>query len=165
MIEALLALGLLIASLALAFGTLRLGSGIGDVRGLLFRAEILQSEASRLQRAERQLADAQRLTETVVAGGTQTVRAIHQGIAAIPFGILEAIPVTRDTTRLVRATHDLIAGAVYGGIGMVNRGLGAGLRAGLKAGLPEPGAVEVPRDAENPAPARGATAGSPRRPG
>jgi hypothetical protein len=142
-IEALLALVLLVASLGVAVGTLRSGREIGTVRGLLFRAEILHSEACRLQRAERQLADAQRLSETVVAGGTRTVRSIHQGIAAIPFGILEAIPATRDTTRMVRATHDLIAGAVYGGIGRVNRGVGVGLRAGLKAAAPEPAASEV----------------------
>jgi hypothetical protein len=149
-IEALLALVLLTASLGVAIGTLRLGRGIGVVRSLLFRAEILRSEACRLQRAERQLADAQRLTENVVAGGTQTVRAIHQRIAEIPFGILEAIPVTRDTTRVVRATHDLIAGAVYGGIGMVNRGVGAGLRAGLKAGAPEPAPAEAAEKAHEP---------------
>ena len=150
MIEALLALILLLATLALAIGTLRLGRQVQLARGLLFRAEVIQSEAVRLQRAERQLADAQRLAETVVAGGTRTVRVIHQGIAAIPFGILEAIPVTRDTTRLVRATHDLIAGAVYGGIGMVNRGVGVGLRAGLRSGLPDSGGAEVPEIAREP---------------
>lgn len=137
MIEAVLALLLLFASLAVALGTLHLDAQLRLMRGLVFRAEVLQSEALRLQRAEQQLADAQRLTQTVIAGGTQTVRAIHQGIAAIPFGILEAIPVTRGTTRVVRATHDVIAGAVYGGIEAVNRGVGAGLRAGLKAGLPD----------------------------
>jgi hypothetical protein len=125
-------------------GTLRQGAALRPVRVALFRAEVLQSEAARLQRAERQLADAQRLTETAVAGGARTVQVIHQGIAAIPFGILEAIPATRDTTRLVRATHDAIAGAVYGGIGAVNRGIGAGLRAGLKAGLPVENGTEAP---------------------
>jgi hypothetical protein len=134
--EIVLALAILIGTLVLAAYTLWVAARLHGVRAHLFRTEVLHSEAVRLQRAERQLADAQRLTETVVAGGTQTVRAIHQGIAAIPFGILEAIPATRDTTRLVRATHDAIAGAVYGGIGAVNRGIGAGLRAGLRAGLP-----------------------------
>lgn len=149
MIEAVLALLLLLTSLAVAVGTLRLDGQLRAVRGLFFRAEVLESEALRLQRAEQQLADAQRLSETVVAGGTQAVRAIHQGIAAIPFGILEAIPVTRDTTRVVRATHDLIAGAVYGGIGAVNRGIGAGLRAGLKAGLPGGDTREPPENAKD----------------
>ena len=160
MIEAVLALLLLVASLAVAVGTLRLDGQLRVVRGLVFRAEVLESEALRLQRAEQQLAEAQRLTETVVAGGTQTVRAIHQGIAAIPFGILEAIPVTRGTTRVVRATHDLIAGAVYGGIGAVNRGIGAGLRAGLKAGLPDGGKREPPENAEDAGRGRGGAPGT-----
>ena len=150
MIEAVLALVLLLATLGIAVGSLRLDRGVRSARALLFRSQVMQSEALRLQRAERQLADAQRMSETVVAGGAQTVRAIHMGIAAIPFGILEAIPVTRDTTRLVRATHDLIAGAVYGGIGAVNRGVGLGLRAGLSAGLPEAAGPEAPEKAKKP---------------
>lgn len=150
MIDALLALTLLLAMLMLAVGAERLDRQVQALRGRLFRAEVQQSEALRLQRIERQLAEAQRLTETVVAGGTQAVRAIHQGIAAIPFGILEAIPVTRDTTRLVRATHDAIAGAVYEGIGAVNRGIGAGLRTGLKSGSPNPDAAEAPEKLPEP---------------
>lgn len=150
MIEAVLTLVLLLATLALAITSLRLDRGVRAARGLLFRSQVMQSEAMRLQRAERQLAEAQNLSETVVAGGAQTVRAIHMGIAAIPFGILEAIPLTRDTTRLVRATHDLIAGAVYSGIGAVNRGVGVGLRAGLNAGLPAQHDREAPEKARKP---------------
>lgn len=101
------------------------------------------AEALRLGRAQRQMEQVQRVAETAVGGGTEAVRLIHQGIAAIPFGILEAIPVTRGTTRVVRRTHDLIAGAVYGSIQAVNRGVGHGLRAGLK-----PRAAET--DAERP---------------
>ncbi|TDU30739.1 hypothetical protein DFR24_0093 [Panacagrimonas perspica] len=137
MIEAGLALGLLAVSLALAVAGWRLQSQLRRrLPDLFFRAEVLRSEALRLQRSQRQIADAQRLAETVVSGGTHTVRAIHRGIAAIPFGILEAIPATRDVTRIVRTSHDLISDAVYGSIQAVNRGVGHGLRAGLNAGLP-----------------------------
>lgn len=130
-------LALAVASLALAMASRRLQVRLRvAVPGLLFRAEVLQSEAVRLHRVEQQFADAQRLGEVVVSGGTQTVRAIHRGIAAIPFGILEAIPATRDATRIVRASHDLISDAVYGGVDAVNRGVGRGLRAGLRAGVP-----------------------------
>lgn len=138
MTEALLALGLAAASLALALASLRVHYALRrEVPDLLFRAEVLLSEASRLHCAERQLIEAQRLTESVVSGGAMTVRAVHRGIAAIPFGILEAIPATRDAARVVRASHDLISDAVYGGIGALNRGVGHGLRAGLKAGVPQ----------------------------
>lgn len=143
MIETGLALALLAVSLGLAAAGWWLQSQLRrKIPDLFFRAEVLQSEALRLQRTERQIADAQRITETVVSGGTRTVRAIHRGIAAIPFGILEAIPATRDVTRIVRTSHDLISDAVYGSIQAVNRGVGHGLRAGLNAGLP-PGAPEA----------------------
>ena len=134
--EAALALPVLLLTLTLAVGSLRQRRNLADLNDLLFRAETLRSEAERLQRAEMQLAQVQRISEAMVSGGTQTVRAIHRGIAAIPFGILESIPVTRDTTRIVRASHDLISDAVYGTIGAVNRGVGATLRGGLKAGAP-----------------------------
>ena len=153
MVEAVLALLLATASLGLALGSLRVQRRLRrEIPALLFSAEVLQSEATRLQRIERQLAEAQRLTEAVVSGGTRTVRAIHRGIAAIPFGILEAIPATRDATRVVRLSHDLIADAVYGGIAVVNRGVGHGLRAGLDAGRPEPLAdpVAVPPPVSEP---------------
>lgn len=137
MIEAVLALLLAASALGLALASLTLARRILAVREKWFHAEVIVAEALRLQRAEQALADAQRLAEGVFSGGTQTVRAIHKGIAAIPFGILEAIPATRDTTRIVRASHDLISDAVYGTLGAVNRGVGAGLRAGLRAGLPK----------------------------
>lgn len=97
------------------------------------RAETRMAEILRLQKVESQLHDVQRMTEAAVAGGTQAVQAVHKGIAAIPFGILEAIPATRDTTRVVRVTHDAIAGTVYGAIGAVNKGIGSLLRAGINS--------------------------------
>ena len=52
----------------------------------------------------------QQAAEMGVHLGTNTVRAVHMGIAAIPFGILEVIPATRHTSRLVRTVHDQISG-------------------------------------------------------
>ena len=133
---------------ALAPGVLCCGLGalllrqwqrLGCARETLQRLEIEREEALRLQKAEQQLAQAQQISETAVAGGTEVVRAVHRGIAAIPFTILEAIPVTRDTTRVVRKTHDLISDAVYGSIRAVNRGVGVQLRRGLQ---------EAPRDGQ-----------------
>ena len=54
-------------------------------------------------------------------GGTRAARALHQGIASIPFDILETIPATRDTTRVVRRIHDFTADNVYAAISAVNR--------------------------------------------
>lgn len=136
--EALATLLVVCATLAVAFACLLLQRGLREARELLFRAEIVKAESERLLRAEQQLRQAQEISESAVSLGTGVVRGMHRGIAAIPFGILEAIPATRDTTRLVRKTHDRIADAVYGSIGAVNRGVGAKLREGLRSAPAEP---------------------------
>ena len=133
MTELFATLALLLATPLSVLGLLQLDDAARHAARAIRRAETIQAEAQKLIRAEQQLAEVQRLSEAAVSGGTQTVRAIHRGIAAIPFGILESIPATRDTTRLVRKSHDLISDAVYGSIGAVNRGVGAKLREGLKA--------------------------------
>ncbi len=133
-IALMLALGLTTVLLALGAALWRLQRQLPALRGDSLRARIEIVEAARLQRAQQQLEQAGRIAETALGSGTEAVRLIHRGIAAIPFGILEAIPVTRDTTRVVRHTHDLIAGAVYGSIQAVNRGLGGGMRLHLRGG-------------------------------
>lgn len=85
-------------------------------------------------RAEAQLGTLRELQQAAELGvdiGAKTVRAVHMGIAAIPFGILDAIPVTRHPSRLVRSVHDEISGVVYDSISGGNRLLGSALRLGL----------------------------------
>ncbi len=98
-----------------------------------FNCELLRLREAR-QQAEvlQRLAQAQTLAETVVDGGTATVRAVHHGIASIPFGILEAIPATSLSTKAVRKTHDAIADGVYGAIRGANRLLGEAARKAIK---------------------------------
>jgi hypothetical protein len=56
----------------------------------------------------------------VTAVGVQRVAAVtrfgHKAIAAIPFGILRAIPATRAGSKRVQRTHDDISSAVYDAI-------------------------------------------------
>ncbi len=144
MLEVLLALMAVAGTLGLSAAGFRLQVTLQAARDALFRCEVAQAEGERLLRAEQQLAQAQQISESAVALGTGVVRGVHRGIAAIPFSILEAIPATRDTTRLVRRTHDLISDAVYGSIGAVNRGVGVKLREGLKSGAAQ---LESPQDA------------------
>jgi hypothetical protein len=80
---------------------------------------------------QRQLLEAQEILEDTIDITTATVRSIHKGIAAIPFSILEAIPVTRDTTRVVRGTHDLISDVVYSSISFANKTSGKVIRKGI----------------------------------
>lgn len=127
------ALVLLVTTLmgAVVGGTVLLRQRLLAVRAAVRRAEAWQQDAQYTARALSTLAQVQRLAEGGVALGADTVREIHKTIASIPFGILESIPATRDTTRLVRAIHDQTSDAVYGSIGLVNRLLGRGLRRGL----------------------------------
>lgn len=91
-------------------------------------------EQARVEAQLQTLREIQQTAELGVDLGAKTVRAVHMGIAAIPFGILEAIPVTRPTTQIVRAVHDQISGVVYDSISGGNRLLGSMLRLGLKRG-------------------------------
>ena len=112
-----------------------------ELRHEVRRVEAYQSDARWTARAISSLSQVSRITETGVALGTEAVRGIHKGIASIPFNILEAIPVTRDTTRLVRAVHDQTSDAVYGSIKIINRVIGRNLRRGLGDDAPQRGPV------------------------
>ena len=90
-----------------------------------------QAELVLLAENHQLLVDTQELLEESIEGTTATVRAIHKGIASIPFGILEAIPVTRDTTRVVRGTHDIISDVVYSSISTANKTSGKVIRKGI----------------------------------
>lgn len=97
----------------------------------LLRRVARASELAWLLENRERLAEWQEASERVLDEGTATVRAIHHAIASIPFAILEAIPATRDTTRVVHGVHDFTANGVYAGIALANRALGGQLRHGL----------------------------------
>lgn len=99
-------------------------------RALLYTAS-RQAELVLLAENHKLLLDTQEILEGSIEGTTATVRAIHKGIASIPFGILETIPVTRDTTRVVRGTHDLISDVVYSSISAANKTSGKAIRKGI----------------------------------
>ena len=67
------------------------------------------------------LAEWQEVTEASIDGGSRAVRAVHKSIADLSFDILESIPTTRDTTRLVRGIHDFAADNAYAAVSVVNR--------------------------------------------
>lgn len=111
-----------------------------SVRRQQWRSEAAISEMQLAAQIRAQFAAGQALAENVVEGGTSTVRAVHKGIAGIPFGILESIPVTRDTTRIVRKIHDAISDGVYGGISATNKALHQAARnAAARSRLPREG--------------------------
>jgi hypothetical protein len=114
-----------------------------ELRRTMQRLAAAILEQARIEAQLQALREVQQAAEMGVDIGTNAVRAIHMGIAAIPFGILEVIPATRHTSRLVRTVHDQISGVVYDSISGGNRLLGSALRIGLKGGdkdKPEDGA-------------------------
>ncbi len=121
---------------------------IRNVADGMRRSGSLLIERQKARRAQQQISGAQKIAETAIDAGTSAVRAVHFGIAEIPFGILEAVPATRDATRVVRQTHDVIANAVYGSIKGANRIAGLLARNTLTAGQrPRTNASESPPDA------------------
>ncbi len=95
---------------------------------LIQRSSVQLAELRRvLDRAQR-LAAASAVAEGSVEGSTRLVQSAHRGIAAIPFGLLEAIPATRNTVKAVRKTHDFIADGVYEAISGTNKIVGRVLR-------------------------------------
>ncbi|MGH8461143.1 MAG: hypothetical protein ACRESS_06015 [Stenotrophobium sp.] len=118
--------------LLLALGVLaRAALRVPSVARLQDRLHIRSEEIRRVAEAREQLAAAQAVAEGAVHGGTATVRAIHKGIASIPFTILENIPATRDTTRQVRRIHDAISDGVYAGISIGNKLIGHAARSAI----------------------------------
>ncbi len=107
-----------------------------ELRRTMQRLAAALLEQARAEAQLQALRDLQQAAQTGVELGADTVRAVHMGIAAIPFGILEAIPATRHTSRLVRSVHDQISGVVYDSISGGNRLIGSALRLGLNRRTP-----------------------------
>lgn len=99
--------------------------------------DLQQALAAGRQQTERlatleNLREAQATAEQVIATGSSVVREVHRGIAAIPFDILDSIPATRDSSKLVRGVHDSIADGVYGALSGINKAVGREIRKTLQ---------------------------------
>ena len=94
-----------------------------------------QAELALLIENQLQLLETQEILEDTIDTTTNIVRTIHKSIAAIPFGILEVIPITRHTTQVVRITHDIISDVVYSSISVANKTSGKVIRKGIGTGI------------------------------
>lgn len=88
-------------------------------------------QAERLATLEN-LREAQATAEQVLHAGGSVVREVHKGIAAIPFDILDSIPATRESSKVVRGVHDSIADGVYGALSGINKAVGREIRRTLQ---------------------------------
>lgn len=138
-----LLLSLLLLSCAASAGGLllqrRTARELDALRQAMRRVAASFLEAIRAEEQFEDLRRKQEAAEMTVHLGAAAARSLHQGIASIPFGILEAIPSTRDKTRAVRTAHDGISEALYDGVTLGNRVLGSLLRKKLQARSDVPG--------------------------
>jgi hypothetical protein len=93
-------------------------------------SELRQRLADLAARAEQadELAAGQQLAQEAVEASTSDVRDVHQAIAGIPFGVLDALPPTRAASNVVRQVHDRTADGVYDAISTANRAAGGVFR-------------------------------------
>ncbi|MBJ8346345.1 hypothetical protein [Antrihabitans sp. YC2-6] len=138
-LELLVALLLLAASGGLAFALYLSSRHMTEIDDASDRLLVIARENARMAKAARDVTRAVNTTTAAVDIGTNIVRASHQAIAAIPFGVLDSIAATRGTSRVVREIHDGTAAGVYRAISQVNKALGNAARNSVK---PRPPRVE-----------------------
>jgi hypothetical protein len=136
----LISLVLVLVCIALTvFGTLdvlRQQQAVQQLEMDVERYRAWNAERQRFLATRERLASGSDLLGTVVEAPTSITRASHEAIAAIPFTVLESIPVTAETTKLVRGIHDEIADTVYDIISDTTRGIAGIIRRGLTGPTP-----------------------------
>jgi len=122
---------LLLAAASSAVLVWRLHRQIADLEVAVADAEARGREQAERLTALAQWRDAQEVVEHTAETSVSMVKAVHMGIANIPFSILEAIPPTAVPTRIVRQIHNTISEGVYSALSGLNRAVGRELRKGL----------------------------------
>ncbi|MES2885275.1 MAG: hypothetical protein V4709_10750 [Pseudomonadota bacterium] len=110
----------------------------------LHRAEIAGREQAARIAALEALRDSSQLAEHAIATGTAVVKEVHKGIADIPFSVLEAIPATAKSAKLLRGLHDSISDGVYGALGNLNKAVGRELRKSVPLADAPPQVISEP---------------------
>lgn len=100
-----------------------------EVRLLGLACHVARRDAERATAAAVEAVEEARRVEDAVEAATTGVQDVHRAIADIPFGILGALPPTRDASDSVREVHNRTADGVYGAVSAVNRVAGGVFRA------------------------------------
>lgn len=106
---------------------------VREIASEAHRHEVYNRELEAFSRGREQIAQRTETTAVVVQAGTKFAKFSHHAIAAIPFTILEAIPVTRYPTLVVHRTHDVIADGAYFAAGRAARVLSTWVTQSLSA--------------------------------
>lgn len=136
---------------------------LDDLRGDIVRQRVDREERARFLRSREAVADSGDLATAVVNVPTAITRFGHDAIAAIPFTVLENIPATAETSKVVRELHDEISHAVYDVISGTTKGIAGFIRRGLTAPA-QPTAAQPPVERRPPAQQPPAGTDEPRRP-
>jgi hypothetical protein len=112
-----------------------------DARSAVLSAEVAErryrawsEERAGIVAARTAIADGVQAGTDAIQLGAGLAQSGHQAIASLPFGILRAIPMTREGSSLVRDTHDETADSVYDRIASVSDGVGRAVRKKLLGG-------------------------------
>ena len=106
---------------------------VTDIELAAHRHEAYVRELQSFSKGREDLAQRTETTATAVEIGSTVARFGHHAIAAIPFTILEAIPVTRYPTIAVHRTHDVLADGAYTAAGRAARAFSVWVNQSLSA--------------------------------
>jgi len=148
LISLLLALSTTAGSLVLLVSARRLERSATGLRVAVQRARVEHTERARFIGSREAVAEGSDLASAVVTVPTAVVRFSHEAIAAIPFTVLENIPATAETSKVVREIHDEISHVVYDVIEGTTRGIAGMIRRGLST--PAPQGRQRPRPTPSP---------------
>lgn len=109
---------LLTAVAVLGSAWLRLRRQIQETARLLNRSQAAIRETERVQRAR---------DEVLGSAGDDVIRRSYDVIAGVPFALIEASPMPKETVRVLRDAHDAAVNGVYSTIWGIDRTVGLGI--------------------------------------
>lgn len=109
---------LLAAAAVLGAEWVRLRRQIHFTARLLNRSQAAIGETERVQRAR---------DEVIGSAGDDVIRRSYDVIAGVPFALIEASPMPKETVRVLRDAHDAAVNGVYSTIWGIDRTVGLGI--------------------------------------
>lgn len=109
---------LLGAAFVLAGEWLKLRNQIDETSRVLNRSRAAIAETERVRRAR---------DEVIGSAGDDVIRRSYDVIAGVPFALIEASPMPKETVRVLRDAHDAAINGVYSTIWGIDRTVGLGI--------------------------------------
>ncbi len=112
--------GLVLIAAAVVLGRewLRLRRQIAATSRAMHRSQAAIGETERVQRAR---------SEVIGSADENVIRRSYDVIAGVPFALIEASPMPKETVRVLRDAHDAAVNGVYSTIWGIDRTVGLGI--------------------------------------